>query len=200
MTMLSYCCIKGLRLKNLSISICILVVFFRRFLWLSLTPLRNKKPNRKAKWHLTPYHAGTPMERGVHLDFLGPLSATKDDNMYIHVMVDQFTKWVECVPLPSQNAETTARAVINQFFSRFGFLYQIFTDRGTNFESNLFKQLCERPRIHKIRTTGFRPSANGQVERFNRTLMDAIRCFASRTPSEWDEYLPQLASAKIIRQ
>ena len=155
---------------------------------------RNKKPNRKAKWQLTPYHAGVPMER-VHLDFLGPLPTTKDDNSYILVMVDQFTKWVECIPLPSQSAEDTARAAINQFFSRFGFPFQIFTDRGTNFESNLFKQLCERLRIHKARTTAFRPSANGQVERFNRTLMDAVRCFASRTPSEWDEYLPQLASA-----
>jgi transposase InsO family protein len=118
------------------------------------------------------------------------LPPTKDDNSYILVMVDQFTKWVECIPLPSQSAEDTARAAINQFFSRFGFPFQIFTDRGTNFENNLFKQLCNRLRIHKARTTAFRPSANGQVERFNRTLMDAVRCFASRTPSEWDEYLP----------
>ncbi|XP_056022167.1 uncharacterized protein LOC130055032 [Ostrea edulis] len=110
-------------------------------------------------------------------------------------MVDQFTKWVECIPLPNQSAENTDRAAIYQFFSRFGFPFQIFTDRGTNFESNLFKQLCERLRIHKARTTSFRPSANGQVERFNRTLMDAVRCFASRTPTDWDECLPQLASA-----
>ena len=75
---------------------------------------RNKKPNRKAKWQLTPYHAGVPMER-VHLDFLGPLPTTKDDNSYILVIVDQFTKWVECIPLPSQSAEDTARAAINHF-------------------------------------------------------------------------------------
>jgi hypothetical protein len=38
----------------------------------------------------------------------------------ILMMVDQFTKWVECIPLPSQSAEETARAAVNQFFSRFG--------------------------------------------------------------------------------
>jgi hypothetical protein len=81
------------------------------------------------------------------------------------------------------------------FFGHFGFPYQIFTDRGSNFESNLFKQLCERLHIYKARTTAFRPSANGQVERFNRTLMDAVRCFASRSPTHWDEYVPLTASA-----
>ena len=155
---------------------------------------RNKKPNRKARWKLTSYHAGAPMER-VHLDFMGPFSLTSKQNVYVLMKVDQFTKWVECVPLPNQSAEETARAAINQFFCHFGFLYQMFTDRGSNFESKLFKQLCERLHIYKARTTAFRPSANGQVERFNRTLMDAVRCFTSKSPTKWDEYLPQLASA-----
>jgi hypothetical protein len=46
------------------------------------------------------YHAEAPIER-VHLDFLGPLPKTRDGNEYVLVMVDQFTTWVECVPLPS---------------------------------------------------------------------------------------------------
>jgi hypothetical protein len=51
-------------------------------------------------------------------------------------MVDQFTKWVECVPLPSQTAE--ASEAIDQFFARFGCSFQIFTDQGRNFESKFF--------------------------------------------------------------
>ena len=92
-------------------------------------------------------------------------------------------------------------AAVNHFFARFGIPFQIFTDRGTNFESNLLKQPCERLQIqpcerlqiHKARTTLFTPSSNGQVERFNRTLMDAVRCFTSRSPTQWDGYVPQLA-------
>ena len=45
------------------------------------------------------YQAGSPMEK-VHLDFLGPLPRTEAGNEYILMMVDSFTKWVECVPLP----------------------------------------------------------------------------------------------------
>ena len=151
---------------------------------------KNKKAVKKARGNLAQYHAGAPMER-VHLDFLGPLPITPRKNEYILMMVDQFTKWVECIPLPNQSAEETARAAVNEFFSRFGCPFQIFTDRGSNFESNLFQQLCKCLKIHKARTTPFHPASNGQCERFNRTLMDSVRCFVSKTHNKWDEYLPQ---------
>lgn len=57
---------------------------------------------------MTQFHAGVPMER-VHMDFLGPLPVTKNNNTYFLMMVDQFTKWVECIPLPTKSAEVTAR-------------------------------------------------------------------------------------------
>lgn len=119
---------------------------------------------------LKSYQAGSPMEK-VHLDFLGPLPRTENGNEYILMMVESFTKWVECVPLPSQTAEVTARAAINEFLSRFGYPYEVFTDQGRNFESELFRKMCEILWIHKTRTTPYRQSGNGQVERYNRTLM-----------------------------
>ena len=91
------------------------------------------------------------------------------------MMVNQFTKWVECVQLPSQTAEVAARAAVDGFFSRFGFPFQIFSDEGRNFESKLFTALCEVLEIHKARTTPYRLSANGQVEHYKRTLIDAVR-------------------------
>lgn len=101
---------------------------------------------------MTQFHAGVPMER-VHLDILGPLPVTKNNNTYFLMMVDQFTKWVECIPLPTQSAEVTARAAINEFFSKFGYPLQIFTDQGTNFTIQLFNNFCEALEIHKTRTT-----------------------------------------------
>ena len=111
------------------------------------------------------------------------------------MMVDQFTKWVECVPLPSQTAEVTAKAVIDGFFSRFWYPFQIFSDQGRNFESKLFTALCEALEIHKARTTPYRAPSNGQVERYNRTLMDAVRCFIRDLQDQWDLHLQQIAGA-----
>jgi len=145
---------------------------------------KNKKATVMARHPMLSYHAGAPMER-VHLDFIGPLPRTEQGNEHILMMVDQFTKWVECVPLPSQTAEETAKASVNQFFSRFGCPFQVFTDHGRNFESTLFRAI----------RTPYRPSANGQVERCNRTLMAAVRCFVGKNQRSWDQYLPQLAGA-----
>lgn len=155
---------------------------------------KNKKPTRKAKCPLSQYHAGVPLER-VHIDFMGPLPETLKGNTNILVMVDQFTKWVEIIPLPSQTAEETARALVDQVFTRIGCPLTIHSDQGRNFESSLFKSICEAFHIHKTRTTPYRPCANGQVERFNRTVMDAVRCFVSDSQTDWDNYLPQLAGA-----
>lgn len=116
---------------------------------------RNKKPTKHARCCMTKFHAGEPMER-VHLDFLGPLPTTPRVNSFILMMVDQFTKWVECIPLPSQTTEVTARTAINEFFTRFGYPLQIFTDQGTNFSSKLFKDIFEVLKISKTRTTPFR--------------------------------------------
>ena len=111
------------------------------------------------------------------------------------MMVDQFTKWVECIPLPTQTAEETAREAVDHFFSRFGFPFQVYSDQGRNFESKLFRELCKALQIHKARTTPYRPSSNGQVERYNRTLMDAVRCFIGNKQDQWDVYLQQIAGA-----
>ena len=94
-----------------------------------------------------------------YIDFLGPLPKTPRGNEHILMMVDQFTKWVECVPLPSQTAEVTAKAAIDGFFSRFGYPFQIFPDQGRNFESKLFTALCDALEIHKARTTPYRASS-----------------------------------------
>ncbi len=154
----------------------------------------NKKPTRYGRCPLTRYHSSMPMER-VHIDFMGPLPKTKRGNEHILMMVDQFTKWTECIPLPSQTAEVTAQAAVNEFFTRFGYPFHIFSDQGRNFESSLFKAICQLLHIHKSRTTPYRPMANGQVERQNRTLMDAVRCFVDSEQDNWDQHLAQLGGA-----
>ena len=83
------------------------------------------------------YQAGTGS-----VDFLGSLLKTPRGNAYILMLVDQFTKWVECIPLPNQTAETTARAAVDCFFMRFGTAIQILSDQGRNFESSLITELC----------------------------------------------------------
>ena len=156
----------------------------------------NKKNKRYGKVPMTEYQADAPIER-VNLDFIGPLPKTEHGNEHCLMMVDHFIKWVECVPLPSQKAEVTTRAAIDEFISRYGCPLQLFSDQGQNFESKLFGALCDALQIHKVRTSPYRPSAYGQSERFNRTLLDAVQCFLGKSQNKWDQHVQQIAG--VIR-
>ena len=124
-----------------------------------------------------------------HDDCIGPLPKTPKGNEHCLMIVDQFTKWVECATLPSQKADGTAKTAIDEFFSRFGYPFQLHSDQGRNFEGKLFEGLSQALGIHKTRTTSFMPASNGQCERYNRTLTDAFRCFLTKAQNRRDEYV-----------
>ena len=72
---------------------------------------------------------------------------------------------------------------------------EVHTDQGRNFDSNLFQALCDELQIAKNRTTPYHPSSNGQVERYNATVLQMIRCFIEKDNKNWDRDLPLLARA-----
>jgi hypothetical protein len=155
---------------------------------------KQKRPTVKPKAALGSYQAGAPMER-IHIDILGPLTKSERGNKYVLLLVDQFSKWVEIHPLPEQKAEIIAQTVVEQVFSRFGSPVQIHSDQGKNFDGNLFKSVCRLYRIAKTRTTPYRPCSNGQVERYNRILLQLIRCYIKGKQKSWDADLQLLAAA-----
>ena len=154
----------------------------------------SKSANRPGRHPRVIDHAGFPLQK-VHMDHLGPLTVTHNKNAYVLVIVDNFTKWVECIPLENLTAVDTARAAVSHFFCRFGFPIQLVTDQGSTFESQLFKEMCRMFKIRKSRTTPYRPSANGQAEIRNRQLMAAVRCYVSKHKKDWDIYVPLVAGA-----
>lgn len=149
-------------------------------------------PTQRAK--LQTYQAGAPMDR-LHLDVLGPFPISSSGNKYILVIMDQFTRWVEAFPITDQGAETTAKTLVNDFISRFGAPLELHTDQGRNFERVLFKNICQLFQISQTRTTPYHPASNGQVERFNRTLLQMIRCYVDQNQRDWDKHLPLLTAA-----
>ncbi|KAI7809323.1 hypothetical protein IRJ41_005269 [Triplophysa rosa] len=158
---------------------------------------RQKVPTGRAK--LQNYQAGAPMDR-LHLDVLGPFTESKSGNRYILVIIDQFTRWVEAFPVPEQGAETTAKSLVFDFISRFGTPLEIHTDQGRNFESLLFTEVCRLLQVTKTHTTPYHPASNGQVERFNRTLLQMMRCYVDQNQRNWDEHLPLLKKKTEVFQ
>jgi transposase InsO family protein len=137
---------------------------------------------------------GAPMER-IGVDITGPHPVSATGYKYILTVVDHFTKWAEAYPIRNQEASTVARVLTKEFFSRFGCPRQILTDQGPNFESKLFQDLCRRLDIDKVRTSPYRPSTNGVVERFHRTLNSMLTKVVSDNHRDWDLHLPFVLTA-----
>ena len=100
---------------------------------------QKRGPQKKIKAPMRKYIVGSPMER-IALDVLGPLPLTESGNKYIVVIADYFTKWVEALPIPDQEATTIAELLI---ICRFGVPQQIHSNQGKNFELILFAEMCK---------------------------------------------------------
>ena len=68
-----------------------------------------------------------------------------------------------------------AEKLVFEFVCRFGVLRELHSGQGTNFESKVMAEVCKLLDIEKTRTSPFHPQSDGQVERYNRTLMEMHR-------------------------
>lgn len=125
----------------------------------------------------------------VHIDIVGPLPISSDTPCrYLLTMIDRTTNWIEATPIKSITAEETARAFNREWISRFGVPLKVITDRGSQFESQLFHELQQICGFQRIRTTAYHPQANGKIERMHRTIKQAIRAKGQ----DWHQCLPSV--------
>ncbi|GFT80440.1 hypothetical protein TNCV_1713751 [Trichonephila clavipes] len=99
----------------------------------------------------------------------------------------RYTRWPEVIPTEDMLAETTARALLNGWISRFGTPVTITTDQGTNFESSLMRELTNMMGSQRIHSASYHPQSNGMIERFHRHLKSAI---IVHEDAGWTDILP----------
>lgn len=119
-------------------------------LWCSRCRLcsSRKDPTTRQKARLGKYIVGAPIER-IAIDIMGPLVQSDCGNKYFFVAMDYFSKWPEAYALPNQEAKTVAGVLVNEFVCRFEVPLQLHSDQGTNFESAVFREMCNLLHGHK---------------------------------------------------
>ena len=103
------------------------------------------------------------------IDFMGPFPPSFG-NLYILVVVDYVSKWVEAATLLTNDAKAVMNFLHKNIFSRFDTSRAIISDERTHFCDKVCAAVMEKYEVrHKVATT-YQPQFNGQAEISNREI------------------------------
>ena len=92
----------------------------------------------------------------------------------MYVAINKFSKWIEYKPLVSATVKKAVE-LFEDIIHRFGLLNSIITDLETTFTGHHFWDFYEDHSISVKNVSVAYPRANGQVERANVVILDALK-------------------------
>lgn len=126
----------------------------------------------------------------IYLDLVGPLD--KDNYSYSYILTTQceLTKYVEAYPLITKTSTEVAKALVSNFFLRYGIPQEIATDRGSEFISTTMTEVCNLLKIKKLQSTAYRHESIGALENSHKHLGTFLRIQTDCHPETWSDWLP----------
>ncbi len=143
---------------------------------------------------LHPIKVGQPFDR-IGMDIVSPLPKTKKGNTHVVVATEYLTKWPEAHAIPNAKASSVVSFFYEDIICRHGCPKELLTDRGTHFVNEMLDSLCNELGVKHQLSTAYHPQTNGLVERFNRTLCEAIAKYANENKDDWDDYITSVLFA-----
>ena len=148
----------------------------------------NLKFAKKPKNKLSIFTANYPGEF-LCCDLIGPLTQSKGYK-WIVTMTDKFSRYSRAVPIINATSEQIAKVLLNDWISHEGLFRILLTDQGANLTtSKIMIELYKVLQIDKRQTSGYRPSVNGLVERYNRSLITILKKYVQEFPNTWSDKL-----------
>lgn len=89
-------------------------------------------------------------------------------------IIDRFVKLYMIVSLTSVSADTLSKAFVDHWVLVCGPSKWLLSDNGSQFTSRFFRHGCETLNLSKLFTTTYNPNCSGQIERFIRTIVEAL--------------------------
>jgi hypothetical protein len=126
-------------------------------------------------------------------DLARELPQTSRGNVYIMIMIEHFSKWVELVVLPDKSSHSTNHAFLQQVLNMFGACAECVIDQGLKFRGK-FQDLLDHALINHRRTSRDHPQADGFVEGMVQTCKNGFwKICLTRNKEHWDLALLYIA-------
>ena len=128
----------------------------------------------------------------VTIDFLsGFTPAPRTRHTACCVVCDRFSRMVHVVSCRDHcTARDTVQLVLRMIVAAHGCPRVIVSDRGTQFDSAVWRELWEMTGTRVAMASTHHPQTNGIIERMNRTLISMICKYTQRVGGRWAELLP----------
>lgn len=152
--------------------------------------IRNLPKNAQSCTFLKPYEQSQIFER-IHVDLFGPL-LTDEGKKFVLVAICSASKYAIFVPLANKEPVQVAKALFDNWFTKFGIPRILVNDSGSEFKNKLLKSMCDLLKIDQRFIAVQRPSSNGQVENVNRILAKYLKSFSQERPLDWERHLTAL--------
>lgn len=166
--------------------------FVKKYVQSCLDCSYHKAPSGKKEGMLHPIPKIEEPFHTVHVDHLGPFVASKMRNSFILVLIDAYTKYINLYAVKNTKTKSTIK-VLNNYFSLFGVPTRLISDRGTSFTSRTFKDFINKLGIRHVLNAVATPRANGQVERYNRTILSSLAVKNHNChEKDWDTHLEEI--------
>lgn len=149
-------------------------------------PCQRAKVSRHAAAPLGTFTTPTSRFSHVHVDLVGPLPPS-DGHRYMLTIIDRWTRWPEAIPLRKADAAAVTEAFLLHWVARFGAPQHLTCDRGSQFQSHVFRSTLRLLGTQVHSTTAYHPQASGLLERWHRPLKAALMC---HDDASWTTSLP----------
>ena len=128
------------------------------------------------------------------IDLVGPLEEAPGGHRHILTAKDVFTRWMEAIPIVDTSAETIAKELEKEVFSRHGLPEQIHSDNAHNISGTVIQEICKQLGIAKSVTPDYNPKSN-PVERLHRDLGTSLKAVMEETNHDWVSCIPAVLLA-----
>ena len=120
------------------------------------------------------------------VDFIGPFPSSFN-NLYILLVVDYVSKWVEAIPTRTNDASVVVKFLRSHIFTRFGTPRALITDGGTHLCNKLVDKVLQKYGVRHRTLLAYHPQANGQVEVSNREIKPILEKTVNSSRKDWSK-------------
>lgn len=131
----------------------------------------------------------------VPIDIFGPLPRTVSRHLFVTIMTDRYLKLKRAMPTGQTKSSHVANVFFNSWVVLYGISAYVLMKNEAQLTSKLFAMLCTMLGVKELTTTASHRQTNGQVKRYNLTIVTQLRHFIAENQKYWDTYAQKITIA-----